>query len=76
MTHRDGLPRFSARSVRCGDTSHRKACATPSESLGKTPFRSPMRPVGGRRKALPMRCIACSFPPTRRAAWAIPMGHY
>ena len=55
MTHRDGLPRFSARSVRCGDASHRKACATPSESLGKPPFRSPMRPVGGRRKALPMR---------------------
>ena len=48
MTHRDDLPRFSARSVRCGDASHRKACATPSESLGKSPFRSPMRPVGGR----------------------------
>ena len=28
MTHRDDLPRFSARSVRCGDASHRKACAT------------------------------------------------
>ncbi len=29
MTHRDGLPRFSARSVRCGDAGHREACATP-----------------------------------------------
>ncbi len=35
MTHRDGLPRFSARSVRRGDAGHRKACATPSKSLGK-----------------------------------------
>ena len=50
MTHRDGLPRFSARSVRCGDAGHRKACATPSESLGKPPFRSRMRPVGGVEK--------------------------
>ena len=32
MTHRDGLPRFSVRSVRCRDVGHRKACATPSES--------------------------------------------
>ena len=54
MTHRDGLPRFSARSVRRGDAAHREAHATPSESLGKPPFRSPLRPVGGRRKALPM----------------------
>ena len=51
MTHRDGLPRFSALSVRCGDAEHREACATPSESLGKPPFRSRMRPVGGRRKS-------------------------
>ncbi len=36
MIHRDGLPRFSARSVRCGDAGHRKACATPSETLGET----------------------------------------
>ncbi len=35
MTHRDGLPRLSARSVRRGDAGHRKACETPSESLGK-----------------------------------------
>ncbi len=75
MTHRDGLPRFSARIVRRGDAGHREACATPSESLGKPPFRSPMRPVGGRRKVLTMRRIACNFPPTRRAAYAISMHH-
>ncbi len=75
MTHRDGLPGFSARSVRRGDAGHRKACATPSESLGKPPLRSRMRPVGGRRKVLTMRRIACTFPPTRRAAYAISMNH-
>ncbi len=75
MTHRDGLPRFSARSVRCGDAGHRKACATPSDSLGKPPLRSPMRPVGGRRKVLTMPRIAGNFPPTRRAAYAISMSH-
>ncbi len=37
MTHRDGFPRFSVRSVRRGDAPHRKACATLSESLGKPP---------------------------------------
>ncbi len=76
MTHRDGLPRFSARSVWRGDAGHREARATLSESLGKPSFRSSMRPIGGRRKALTMPCIACDFPPTRRAAWTIPMGHY
>ncbi len=50
MTHRDGLPRFSARSVRCGEARHREGCATQSESLGKPPFRSRMRPVGGVEK--------------------------
>ena len=54
-THRDGFPRLSARSVRRGDAGHRKACATTSESLAKPPFRSSMRPVGGRRKALTMQ---------------------
>ncbi len=72
MTHRDGLARLSARSVRRRDVRHRKACATQGpptpESLDKPPFRSPMRPVGQRRKALPMRGIARSFPPNRRAA--------
>jgi len=52
MTHKDamwdGLPSFSARSVGRGDAAHREARATPSESLGKPPFRSPPRPVGGR----------------------------
>jgi len=80
MTHKDamwdGLPRFSARSVRRGDAAHREAHATPSESLGKPPFRSPLRPVGGRRKALPMGPAACGHPPARGAAGAIPMGHY
>ncbi len=89
MTHRDGLPGFSARSVRRGDAGHRKACATTSESLGMPPFRSRMRPVGGRRKVLTTRppqqrrcrCggwmhrIAGTFPPARRAAYAIPMSH-
>ncbi|MCH7693169.1 MAG: hypothetical protein IID50_06965 [Proteobacteria bacterium] len=55
MTRRAGLPRLSARSVRCGDAGHREACATPSESLGKPPLRSRMRPVGGRRKVSTMR---------------------
>ncbi len=76
MTHRDGLPGFSARSVGCGDAGHHKARATPSETPGKAPFRSHARPVGGRRKALPMDDIGCNFPPTRRAAHAISMGHY
>jgi hypothetical protein len=76
MTHRDGFPRFSARSAWRGDAGHRKARATPSESLGKPPFRSPGRTAGGRRKALPMSHIARGFPPTRRIAHAISMSHY
>ncbi len=80
MTYRDGLPGFSARSVRCGDAGHREACATPSaplaESLGKPPFRSRMRRVGGRRKALTMGRIVRNFPPTRRAPYVISTGHY
>ncbi len=76
MTPRDDLPRFCARRVGCGDAGHREARATPSESLGKPPVRSRTRPVGGRRKALTMHHIAYDFPPTRRAAYAISMGHY
>ncbi len=76
MTHGDGLPRFSARSAWRGDAGHREARATPSESLRPPPPWSSTRPVGGRRKALTMRRIACNFPPTRRAAKAISMGHY
>ncbi len=76
MTHRDGVPRFSARSAWRGDAGHRKARATPSESLGKPPFRSRGRAAGGRRKALPMSHIARGFPPTRRIAHAISKGHY
>ena len=91
MTPRDGFPRFSARSVRCGDAVHREACATLSESLsadppttrfsavppiGKPPSGSRMRPVGGRRNGLTMHRIAGAVPPTRRTAYAISMGHY
>ncbi len=76
MTNRDALPRFSARSVGCGDAGHHEARATPSEDLGKPPFRSRARPLGGRRKALPMDHIGCNFPPTRGTAHAIAMGHY
>ncbi len=76
MIHRDGLPRFSARSGRRGDAGYREARATLSESLGKPPLRSSMRPVGGCRKALTMSRIAGDFPPARWAAWMIPKGHY
>ncbi len=76
MTPRDGLPRFSARSVRRRDAGHRKAYATMSESLGRPPFGSRMRPVGGRRNTLTMHRIARGLSPTRRAAYAISRGHY
>ncbi len=76
MSHRDGFPRLSARSAGRGDVRHRKPCATRSESLGKPPFRSGRRTAGGRRKALTMSRIARGFPPTRRIARAISMGHY
>ena len=76
MTHRDTLPRVSARSVGCGDAGHRKARATLSETLGKAPFWSHARPLGGRRKVLTMGNIVRNFPPTRGAAHAISTGHY
>ncbi len=76
MTHRDGFPRLSARSAWRGDAAHRKPRATTSESLGKPPFRSRRRTAGGRRKALTMSRIARGFPPTRRIACTITMGHY
>ena len=81
MTHRDGFPRFSARSAWRSDAGHRKPRAPsesygPPESLGKPPFRSGKRTAGGRRKALPMTRIARGFPPTRRIACPISMGHY
>ncbi len=45
MTHRDGFPRFSARSAWHSDAGHRKPCAPSQshgqpESLGKPPFRA------------------------------------
>ncbi len=76
MAHGDGFPRLSVRSACRGDAAHRKAGATLSESLGKPPFRSRPRPVGGRRHALTMRTIAGNAPPTRRGAGTISMGHY
>ncbi len=53
MTHRDGFPRFSARSAWRGDAGRRKPCAPsechgPSESLGKPPLRSRGRTGSGR----------------------------
>jgi hypothetical protein len=74
-THRDGFPRFSARSVWRGDAGHREPRATPSESLGKPPSvaRANRR---GRRQALTMPHIACGFPPARRIARTISMGRY
>ncbi len=80
MTHRDGFPRFSARSAGRGDAGHRKPRGTPPESLGKPPFRSRGRTGSGRRwgrrQALTMPRIARGLPPTRRIARAISMGQY
>ncbi len=89
MTHRDGFPRFSARSAWRGDAGHRKPCAPststgPSESLGKPPFRSRRRTAGGRRKASTMSRRTRGFPAARplarpvarRIACPISMGHY
>ena len=60
MTHRDGFPR--------------------PQDLGKPPFRSRGRTgngrIWGRREALTMSRIARGFPPARRLARAISMGHY
>ncbi len=76
MTHRDGFPRLSARSAWRSDAGHREPCATQPESLGKPPFRSGGRTAGGRRKALTMSRIVRGFPPTRRIACPLSMGHY
>ncbi len=76
MTHRDDLPRFSARKARRRDAGHRKACMTLSESLGKSPFRSLQRPVGWRRAVSTMHRIASDVSPTRRNAEVISMSHY
>jgi len=71
------IVRFAdTRSVRRGDAGHRETCATPSESLGKPPFRSSARHAGGRRNVLTMPHIAGDDPPTRRAAPTISMGLY
>ncbi len=75
MTHRDGVPMFSARSVWRGDAGHREPCGTLPENLGTPPaVAQANRRV--RRQALPMSHIACGLPPARRIARAISMGHY
>ncbi len=82
MTHRDGFPRFSARSAWCGDAGR-------SPPPGRKPWEAAV-PVAranrqranlwGRRKALPMSRRTRGFPPTRplarRVACTISMGHY
>ncbi len=90
MTHRDGFfPRLSARSAWRGDAGHRKSSVTPSESLGKPPFRSRGRTGSGRigwghRQAVTMSRRTRGFPATRplarplarRIAGPISMGHF
>ncbi len=80
MTHRDGIPRLSARSVWRGGVGHREPCATPSESLGMPPSVA-WANRRGRRETLPPigdsgPRIAHGSPPARRIAHAISMGHY
>ena len=77
MTHRDGFPRFSARSAWRGEAGHRKPCApfksiVPSESLGKPPFRSVGRTAGGRiggGVGKPGRCPASPAASLLPARW-------
>ncbi len=76
MTHRDRAGDPPGRRQAAGDAGHRKARATPSESLGTPPFRSRGRTAGGRGETSPMPHIARGLPPTRRIAQAISMGHY
>ncbi len=76
MTHTDGIPGFSARSVRRGDAVHREAWTTMPESPGMPPFRSLMWPAGGCQKRLPMPRIASVLLPTRQITSAISIGHY
>lgn len=76
MTHRDVFTRLSDRSVRRSDAGHRKPRGTQPESRVKPPFWLPEEIFGGRRKALPMRRIACVLSPTRRSLQAISMSHY
>jgi hypothetical protein len=89
MTHRDGFPRFSARSRmvrRCGASQAMRDAVRP---LAESPWEAAV-PVAqanrqrasrcGRRKALTMSRRTRGFPPTRplarRIACAISMGHY
>ncbi len=72
MTHRDGFPRFSARSVRRGDAGHREACATPSESLGKPPLvvHAALRSASESLADAPHRRRLPSCPIANHLAWA------
>ncbi len=58
MTHRDGLPRFSARSMRCGDAGHRKSKSfdDPSSAAAALPLR---------RVDAPHRLHHSSYPTSR-----------
>ncbi len=76
MTHRDGFPRFSARSAWRGGAGPREPRGTLPENLEKPPFRSRGRTAGVRREALTRPRIARGPPPARRIAHAISMGHY
>ncbi len=72
MTHGDGFPRLSARSAWRGDAGHRKPCGTPSESLGKPPFRSRRRTGSGRfggGVGKPCRCPASPAASLLPARW-------
>ena len=63
-----GIMIGGTRSVRRSDAGHRKPLSYPSHCLGKPPLRSPPRPVGGRRKTLPMG-------PHRLRPSSYPTGH-
>ncbi len=82
LTHRNGFPRFSARSAWRGGAGHREPCGTLPESPGPQDLGKPP-PVAranrrGRREALPMTHIASGSPPARplarQIASAISMG--
>ncbi len=70
-THTTALRGFRLGARRALGCVHHKRRATTSGSLGKPPFRSRMRPVGGRRKVLTMHRIACASPPTEETGKAI-----
>ncbi len=76
MTHRDGDPRFSARSAWRGDVGHRKPCGTPSalgaESLGLQDLEKPPPVARANRQWAPLRASASRDDPSSAAA-ALPL---